>query len=1014
MKKLILLFVLSFAVLHVKLFGQICGGNPPWCTVGNNIGGGEYLGGDGTSTVPVDLKTLTDYAIRFYTNNATVTTPRMVILGGNSTTGGYVGIGTTTPYNRLTVSGNADVTGNIGAGVATPSFNIDANTNINIDNPGTNDGYRLNGTTVLQCPGSDVYAGRDAGVNASGNAEQVFVGQSAGNACTGTGNATSNTYVGFWAGKSNVSGGGNTCIGDNAGGSATSGGYNTFVGMESGLVATGGNNTFMGFWAGRGVIGGGINTYIGYEAGLYNVSGSNNTFVGTIGTTNTAPTTISSSTALGTGAYVLDNNKMILGNNSCMVGIGLSNVSGGPARRLQIDGNGDANPQLRLSQTYNTIWTDFQTTSAGDLFINPSASGIDRKVGVNTSSPQAVLTVNGANVTSAAGDVFRTDGVAGTTQTWRMFKGSNEHGQLFSNGSSTNFTVQASRNHLNFNSGFNGTGIEAMRIVGGNAANAGFVGIGNYQATTGGTNVFSTAQNQLHQYIHCNSNVYHQFTNLNTSTGSTVAATDGFKLGITYNSSSGKSDAELISQQSGANMNFLTNGLGHMQLLANGNVGVGDYGTAFTAARKLDVYDPYNPQLRLTFAQGATPVNTEFSTTSIGNLYIHPVYGANEGNVGIGTSVPTARLHVATNYTPSATLGSFDGAKIDLNVTYGSSAGSATNNGLLVSTNAGAGSNPSGYTNGIQSYVTGGGNYCSGFLSYVNSPTPNAHNFGYYSILNDNATAANPTPYNFGFLTELSTSTISGTNSANYGFKSLMGASTTSFCPGTMTGLDILNYAAQTNRGITVQLYSENTSSTGSGTTSYGITCSTSPATGSTPDAYAVKDNKAGIFTAGYGITSNHGLDVSALSGLADNTGIYAKAIAHSTSSVYNTASNMAGNFEALYGNENKAVRGFARADVSSNTINYSGHFIAWYGPGENIAVKAEAVAASAGSTMNYGVYSVAATSCTGTTSTGSCTSAAVYADGAVFTTNDYWKSSDNMLKTNVNDITNSKSLLMQ
>jgi len=37
-------------------------------------------------------------------------------LWGNSMTCGYVGIGTTTPSNKLTVSGNADVTGNVGIG----------------------------------------------------------------------------------------------------------------------------------------------------------------------------------------------------------------------------------------------------------------------------------------------------------------------------------------------------------------------------------------------------------------------------------------------------------------------------------------------------------------------------------------------------------------------------------------------------------------------------------------------------------------------------------------------------------------------------------------------------------------------------------------------------------------------------------------------------------------------------------------------------------------------------------
>lgn len=92
----------------------------------------------------------------------------------------------------------------------------------------------------------------------------------------------------------------------------------------------------------------------------------------------------------------------------------------------------------------------------------------------------------------------------------------------------------------------------------------------------GGSNV--TAYNHVLQFVDGNTSFYHQFCNTNTSSLPTSAA-DGLMIGLTYNSGSFKSDAELISQQNGADMNFYTSNssspTNRMMITSAGDVGIG-------------------------------------------------------------------------------------------------------------------------------------------------------------------------------------------------------------------------------------------------------------------------------------------------------------------------------------------------------------------------------------------------------------------------------------------------------
>jgi hypothetical protein len=88
-----------------------------------------------------------------------------------------------------------------------------------------------------------------------------------------------------------------------------------------------------------------------------------------------------------------------------------------PVRRLELldlqdptDSSSLNEPQLRLSYkraasgfvTTTGKWTDFQSTSNGDLYINPKDSATNRRVGINTATPITTLQVGGSAGSSGA------------------------------------------------------------------------------------------------------------------------------------------------------------------------------------------------------------------------------------------------------------------------------------------------------------------------------------------------------------------------------------------------------------------------------------------------------------------------------------------------------------------------------------------------------------------------------------------------------------------------------------
>jgi len=139
----------------------------------------------------------------------------------------------------------------------------------------------------------------------------------------------------------------------------------------------------------------------------------------------------------------------------------------GPDRRLDI--LDAANPQLRLSHTDATHYSDFQTTSSGYLYINPSGS----RLGIGTlTAPNSLFHLYGGTANSAeekAGQLF--DGATSGT-------GDGLYMDLFDKGSFGSRISAA--NTYEFYIGAYGGATRYFSVINGNASgtNLGNVGIG--------------------------------------------------------------------------------------------------------------------------------------------------------------------------------------------------------------------------------------------------------------------------------------------------------------------------------------------------------------------------------------------------------------------------------------------------------------------------------------------------------------------------------------------------------
>ena len=258
-----------------------------------------------------------------------------------------------------------DNAGLVGINTAVPLIQLDVKDGININTPGIHHYYMIDTNRVLSNPGGrNIFVGVQAGSDSTQQHDNVAVGWNAGNSLY---KGTDNTMVGVEAGRFTVG-----------------------TGSVGGIV-NGTHNSFFGDWAGKFNTSGRGNTHIGAHSGQSDsgsTGGVNNTCVGSAASCTNTDT---NATAIGSGAKVIANNTMILGDNDVNVGIGLSGVSGGPRRKLEIR---SMNEQFRLTNKYDTTYTDMKTTSSGDLYIHPDSGTTDRRVGINDSTPGNTLEIN--------------------------------------------------------------------------------------------------------------------------------------------------------------------------------------------------------------------------------------------------------------------------------------------------------------------------------------------------------------------------------------------------------------------------------------------------------------------------------------------------------------------------------------------------------------------------------------------------------------------------------------------
>ena len=485
------------------------------------------------------------------------------------------------------------------------------------------------------------------GYNTLANVTTTYGNTAIGSRALSSVTTNGNSAVGYGALELNSVGSNNTAMGMFSLRESTSGSNAAFGYYSLAFNTSGGNNTAMGYNVFGSNTTGSNNTAVGYNSGATNISGSNNTFIGadadaTVGN-------LINATAIGFNAKVAQNNSLILGNGA-NVGIGTTT----PIEDLSIHGS---TPFVWLQDNDNAGNTavggfvirdqagsgvtsyDYQGAQARLIswiagsnisFLNNTGSGTATRmtisgangfVGIGTPAPSAKLDVQNIDDNVHAFSSIHT----GTNAHAGYFQINNAANNLNAINATTN-GAGAAINASNTYSGVNAVR-DGIYVTATGAGGAGTVNKAAYFSASGASNNYAAIFDQGNVGIGTNSpsttldvaNSTQPTTSrfVNTFTGASNTAvygwTTGAGTGINYGGS-------FESTGSPTNYGVYGNSYG------TGTSNYGVYGTA-------------------TGTGAGTNFAGYFSASGATNNYAI-VVPSTGGNVGIGTTAPTAKLHI--------------------------------------------------------------------------------------------------------------------------------------------------------------------------------------------------------------------------------------------------------------------------------------------------------------------------------------------------------------------------------